>query len=268
MLSDLLKTKRMDPADIHIDPYGYDPAFHASAITLLEYLYKDYFHTQTWGLDYLPKDSPAILVSNHAGFLPLDALMLQHALYSTRKLLVRPLLEDFIMAMPFAASYLPRLGFARASRDDALRLLQEGQMVLTFPEGVKGLEKTVGERNKVKRFGRGGIIKLALMSGAPIIPVAIDGPGAAYPMYFRLRTIGELLGLPFLPVTPTFPILGPLGLLPLRVTLKIKIGKPINLNKRRLKNKAEEPFILEMNEKVRTVVKDLMYELHSSGGKN
>lgn len=267
MLFDILKTKCMDPADVDIDPYGYDHGFHESTLTVLDYLYKDYFRSQAWGLDNLPKDSPAILVSNHAGFLPMDALMLQHAIYSSRRLLVRPLLEDFVMAMPFAAGYLPKLGFARASRDDALRLLQEGQMVLTFPEGVKGLEKTVNERCKVKRFGRGGVIKLALKSGAPIIPVAIAGPGAAYPMFFRLRKIGGLLGLPFFPVTPTFPLLGLAGLLPLRVSLKIKIGKPMNINRGSGKNKAEEPFILEMNEKVRSIVKDLLQEACSSGGR-
>jgi len=267
MLFDLLKTRRLAPDEIDIDQYGYDHSFHEKTYPVLDYLYKDYFHAQTWGLDQIPKDSPAILVANHAGFLPLDALMLQHALYSSRKLLIRPLLEDFVMAMPFAAGYLPKMGFARASRDDALHLLQEGRIVLTFPEGVKGLEKMVNERCKVKRFGRGGVIKLAIKSGAPIIPVAIAGPGAAYPMFFRLRKVGGLLGLPFFPVTPTFPLLGPAGLLPLRVSLKIRIGKPISI-KRRKNSGADEPFILEMNEKIRSIVKELLQEILYSGAKN
>ncbi len=268
MMLDFLKTNRISPDDISVaDDYGYDPDFHKQAIPALDYLYKDFFHTQVWGMGHVPKDSPAILVSNHAGFLPLDALMLQHALYSTRGLLARPLLEDFVMAMPFGAGYLPRLGFARASRDNALDILDRGGLVLTFPEGVKGLEKTIHERCQVKRFGRGGVIKLALMSKAPIIPVAIAGPGAAYPMLFRLRGLGRMLGLPFLPVTPTFPLMGVLGLLPLPVSLRIVIGNPVDVDKRYKKNQAEEPFILEMNEVIRSMVKGLLTDARQAGGR-
>ena len=259
MLTEFLHTDRLDPAAIDVDPYGYDHAFHEKAMPILDYLYRDYFRANAWGMDRIPTDSPAILVSNHAGFLPLDALMLQHAIFVSRKILVRPLLEDVVMTMPFAAGYLPKLGFARASRSNAIHMLNDGFLVLTFPEGVKGLEKTRKERCKVKRFGRGGVIKLALMSRAPIIPVAIAGPGAAFPMLLRLRTVGRLLGLPFLPVTPTFPLLGPLGLLPLRVPLRIRVGTPMEVRMR--KDQAEEPFILKMNERVRSAVKDLVQEL-------
>ena len=259
MFTKILRTPRLDPGTLEVDTYGYDQSFHKAVLPVLDYLYNDYFTANAWGMDKIPTDKPAILVSNHAGFLPLDALMLQHAIFVSRKTLVRPLLEDVVMTMPFAAGYLPKLGFARASRVNAIHMLNDGLHILTFPEGVKGLEKTRNERCKVKRFGRGGVIKLALMTGAPIIPVAIAGPGAAYPMLFRIRSAGRLLGLPFLPITPIFPLLGPLGLVPLKVPLRIRVGDPMDI--RLKKGQAEEPFILKMNERVRSAVKELVQGL-------
>jgi 1-acyl-sn-glycerol-3-phosphate acyltransferase len=142
---------------------------------------------------------------------------------------VRPLVEDAVFHLPFLGPLINRIGGVRADPENAERLLARGELVAVFPEGVKGMGKLWRDRYRLQRFGRGGFIKLALRSGAPIVPVAVIGAEEALPMVAKVTWFAKSVGLPYVPVTPTFPLLGPLGLVPLPSKWRLRFGEPIDL---------------------------------------
>lgn len=215
-----------------IDAFGRDPAFERRAERALEVLYRKYFRVSVRHIENVPASGPVLLVANHSGSLPLDGAMLKLALSlehpAHRRL--RPLAENFVFHFPFVGVALNRFGAVRACQENAEALLREGEAIAVFPEGVKGLGKPFRKRYQLQRFGRGGFIRLALRTRTPIVPVAIVGAEETNPVIARLVRPGRTLGLPYLPVTPTFPFLGPLGLVPLPTKWTIEFGEPILLN--------------------------------------
>jgi 1-acyl-sn-glycerol-3-phosphate acyltransferase len=215
-----------------VDDFGRDPRATARWEPVLELLYARWFRVQTTGLEHVPSRGPALLVANHAGTLPYDSAMIVHAVrrdHPSRRD-VRPLIEDAVFHLPWLGPLINRIGGVRADPENAERLLARGELVAVFPEGVKGMGKLWRDRYRLQRFGRGGFVKLALRSGAPIIPVAVVGAEEALPMVGKVTWFTRALGLPYVPVTPTFPALGPLGLLPLPSKWRLQFGAPIELS--------------------------------------
>jgi 1-acyl-sn-glycerol-3-phosphate acyltransferase len=214
-----------------VDDFGRDPLYTARMMPLLEALYARYFRVAVRGAEHIPPGGRAIVVANHSGTLPYDATMLMVAVRKEtpggRDL--RPLVEDFVFHMPYLGVMVNRIGGVRACQENAERLLARDQLIAVFPEGIKGIGKLYRDRYRLQRFGRGGFIKLALRTGAPIIPAAIVGAEEIHPMMSRVTFLAKSLGLPYLPVTPTFPFLGPLGLLPLPTKWSIRFGAPLDV---------------------------------------
>jgi len=181
------------------------------------------------GLEHVPDDQPVLFVANHSGLLPWDGLALAETIEEAHGAARRPrfLIADWLITLPFVQPALARLGGVRACRENAERLLTSGRSVVAFPEGVKGAAKAFRDRYRLQRFGRGGAVRLALAAGVPIVPVAIVGAEETHPILFKLTAPARALGLPFLPVTPTFPWLGPLGALPLPSKWVISFGEPL-----------------------------------------
>lgn len=224
------------------DPFGRDPEIEARLRPVLDVLLDRIFKVQVEGREHVPSTGPALLVANHGGALPWDSLVLAAALSrpaaeagGERARSVRPLVEDPVMTAPFLGTLMTRLGCVRASQDNASRLLTRNEVVAVFPEGMQGLGKLYRQRHKLQRFGRGGFVRLAHKTGAPILPVAIVGAEETAPLlgkievFFRGSGVGD--GLPYLPVTPLFPLLGPLGLLPLPARWRIRVGAPIDVRR-------------------------------------
>jgi len=215
-----------------VDDFGLDPAYEGKIRPVAEFLYRSYFRTKTTGVENLPARGRCIIVANHSGTLPLDGLMLRTALRmesaGTRDL--RWLAEDFLFYLPFAGVFMNRVGAVRACQENAERLLGNDQLVAVFPEGVHGIKKLYRERYQLQRFGRGGFIRLALRMRATIVPCAIVGAEETNPLLYRLEYLAGLIGLPYIPVTPTFPLLGPLGLLPAPSRWRISFGEPVSLD--------------------------------------
>lgn len=215
-----------------VDDFGRDSAFAQRALGALEPIYRHYFRVEAQGLENVPSNGPVILVANHSGAVPWDVAMLtaSTALEHPTRRQLRPLIEDFLFHFPFIGTALNRLGAVRACQENAEALLGAGHAIAVFPEGVKGLGKSFRKRYRLQRFGRGGFVKLALRTGAPIVPVAIVGAEETHPVLARLVRPAAALGLPFVPVTPTFPWLGALGLVPLPTKWTIEFGTPIKLD--------------------------------------
>ena len=214
-----------------VDDFGRDPVYAARLEGLLDFLYLRYFRVETSGIQHVPARGRALLVANHSGMLPYDGTMVMHAMHREHPARrdVRPLFEDFVFHFPYLGTFINRLGGVRASQSNAERLLGRDEIIVVFPEGLKGVSKLFRQRYQLQRFGRGGFIKLALRTRSPVVPVAILGAEEAHPMLAKITWPSGAVDLPYLPVTPTFPLLGPLGLVPLPAKWYIRFGEPIDL---------------------------------------
>jgi 1-acyl-sn-glycerol-3-phosphate acyltransferase len=213
-----------------VDDFGYDPKFTASVQPLFELLYTLWWRVEVTGLEHVPAEGAGLIVANHSGVLPWDGMMVNLAVrheHPARRQ-VRMLALDMFALLPFLAPLLARTGAVRANPENGERLLRRGELVGVFPEGVKGVGKPYKDRYKLARFGRGGFVRLALRTGAPVVPCAIVGAEEVHPKIGAMDWIGKPLGLPYVPITPTFPALGPLGVIPLPSKWWIDFAPPIS----------------------------------------
>lgn len=219
----------MSERSFEVDEFGLDAHSLARARSLLDFLADRYWRIDVSGLEGIPADRPVLFVSNRSGVLPWDGLMIAHAVARQMPGEERPrfLVADWLVTLPFVQPFLARLGGVRACRENAERLLRSGHSVVAFPEGQKGAVKVFRERYRLQRFGRGGVVRVAIETRCPLVPVAVVGAEEVHPVLFKIETAARMAGLPFLPVTPTFPVLGPLGLLPLPSKWSIRFGEPV-----------------------------------------
>jgi len=243
-----------------VDDFGYDPIYDAKVKPLLDFLYTTYFRVEVTGIERVPSAGRCLLVGNHSGTVPLDGAMIKTALKrehpSARPL--RWLTEDFIYHFPYVGSIMNRLGAVRACQENAERLLAKEQLVCVFPEGVKGIGKLFAERYRLQRFGRGGFIKLCLRTQTPIVPVAVVGAEETNPMLFKIEYLSKALGLPYVPVTPTFPLLGPAGLLPAPTKWQIHFGEPIDFSAHGPETADDEILVGKLAERVRATIQGML----------
>jgi 1-acyl-sn-glycerol-3-phosphate acyltransferase len=192
-------------------------------------LYRQWFRIQMRGLDQVPASGAALVVANHSGVLPVDAIMLQAGLFADHPAHrnLRLLGADLVYEVPGLGRLARSSGHARADPASAGALLGAGELVGVFPEGYKGTGKPFRERYQLQRFGRGGFARTAISAGVPIIPCAIVGAEEIYPMIGNSQRAARLLGLPYFPVTPLFPWLGPIGAVPLPSRWIIEFGPPV-----------------------------------------
>jgi 1-acyl-sn-glycerol-3-phosphate acyltransferase len=243
-----------------IDEFGYDPAYERKVLPLLELLYDRYFRVEPHGIDHVPAEGRCLLVANHSGTLPLDGLMLRLAVHREhpRHRSVRWLAEDGIFHFPFLGNMTNRVGAVRACQENAERLLENESLVAVFPEGQKGIGKLFRDRYRLQRFGRGGFVKLCLRTRTPIVPVAIVGGEETNPVIARVEYLTKALGIPYLPVTPTFPLLGPAGLLPAPAKWKIFFGEPIDLEGYAPASADDEILVGRLTERVRGAIQTML----------
>jgi 1-acyl-sn-glycerol-3-phosphate acyltransferase len=171
-----------------------------------------------------------------------------------------------VFTLPFVGALARKTGQTLACNPDAERLLQVGELVGVWPEGFKGIGKPFRDRYKLQRFGRGGFVSAALRTGVPIIPVSIVGAEEIYPLLGNIRPLARLLGAPYFPVTPLFPWLGPLGLVPLPSKWSIEFGEPIE-TVHHGPNAADDPMLVfNLADQVRETIQHTLYRLLSQRG--
>lgn len=243
-----------------VDDFGFDPVYEQKVLPLFDFLYRRYFRVECAGVEHIPANGRCLLVANHSGTVPYDGLFLKLAVKREhpQKREVRWLTEDFIQHFPFVGSFVARVGAVRACPENAERLLAKDSLVAVFPEGVKGIGKLFRERYRLQRFGRGGYVKLCLRTKTPIVPVAIIGAEETNPMLGRIELLTKLLGVPYVPITPTFPLLGPLGLLPAPAKWKIVFGEPMALDGHGPEAADDEILIGRLSERVRATIQAML----------
>jgi 1-acyl-sn-glycerol-3-phosphate acyltransferase len=172
----------------------------------------------------------------------------------------RFLVLDWAFVLPFISAFMRRVGGVPASGHNAARLLEEDELVMVFPEGAKGTGKQFSDRYRLQRFGRGGFVEVALRTGAPIVPVAVVGSEEIYPKLADARPLARVLGAPFVPVTPTFPWLGPLGMVPLPSKWRIEFCEPIDLSEHGPDAAEDRRLLFEVTEQVSETIQGKLYE--------
>ncbi len=255
--------RRRITGEYEVDEFGFDREFTEQVLApALKVLYKHWFRVEVFGIDRVPSTGSALLVANHSGTVAMDSAMLSTALledHPARRHL-RLLGADFVFRMPLFGEYARKGGATLACAPDAERLLSTGNVVGVFPEGFKGVGKPFRERYKLQRFGRGGFVSAALRTGAPIVPVSIVGAEEIYPLIGDIKPLARLLGAPYFPVTPLFPWLGPLGMVPLPSKWLIEFGEPIDTAE--LADSADDPMaVFNLADTVRETIQQTLYRL-------
>ena len=223
-------------------------------------LYRGWFRVRSRGAEHLPAAGAAVLAGNHAGLLPFDGAMtvLDVLMHTDPPRLARAVVDRWAAGLPVVGAFLARLGQVEATPENFAALLAEGRLVLVFPEGMDGMRKPVTQRYRVQRFHT-GFVAQALRARAPIVPVAIAGSDDQAPILLDVKPLARLLRLPVAPVTPTFPWLGPLGLLPYPVRYRIAYGEPFHFHERFGPEGAEDPrLVRSLADQVRRSVQRLL----------
>ena len=263
-VGDVVVRARMAGRGLSVDDFGYDPAVARWVEPMVDAAFRYWWRADVLHADRVPVRGPVVLVANHGGvLLPFDALMIAAALRCAHPAgrRVRPLVEDVFYQAPHLGTFLARVGAVRADRANARRLLDGGSAIVVFPEGRQGLGKPYGQRYRLQRFGRGDFVRLCLETEAVLVPVAIIGAEEMYPVIGNVATLGRLLGVPHFPVTPTFPWLGLLGLVPLPTKWVIRFGEPVDLSGLRGTADPDDPALVgRLREEVRQRIQRMVLE--------
>ena len=249
--------------DYHEDEWGFDEQFAEAVFPLFDFLYRVWWRVEVDGVRNVPSHGRGLLVANHAGSLfPFDASMMTMAIMKEHPLPRWPrfMVLDWAFVLPFLSSFIRRCGGVPASQHNASRLLHEDELVMAFPEGVKGTGKPFSERYRVQRFGRGGFVEVALRTRSPIVPVAVVGSEEIYPKLAESPTLARAVGAPFVPVTPTFPWLGPVGLVPLPSRWRIEFCEPIDISEHPPEAADDRRVVFDISEQVRETIQGKLYE--------
>jgi 1-acyl-sn-glycerol-3-phosphate acyltransferase len=256
--------RRRALGEYEIDEFGFDAELNDSVLmAALRPLYRHWFRVEVRGIENIPAIGGALVVGNHAGTIGLDAAMVQLAILDEHPAHrhLRPLGAELVFDLPFIGMLARKAGATLACNPDAERLLAAGELVGVWPEGYKGTGKPFSERYRLQRFGRGGFVSAALAAGAPIVPCSVVGSEEIYPMLGNARLIARLLGLPYFPITPTFPWLGPLGAVPLPSKWVIEFGEPIDTSSLGSAGGEDPMLVFEVTDQVRETIQHNLYRM-------
>jgi 1-acyl-sn-glycerol-3-phosphate acyltransferase len=254
--------RRRVTGDYTVDDYGLDPEFaERFVMEIVRPLATKWFRVEVRGVENIPTDGGALVVANHSGTVPIDGLVTMFAVHETTGRHLRPLGADLVFKLPFVSELARKAGATLACNEDAHGLLRDGELAGVWPEGFKGIGKPYSERYKLQRFGRGGFVSAAIRTGVPIVPCSIVGAEEIYPMVGNVPSLARLLGVPYVPITPFFPLLGPLGLVPLPSKWIIEFGEPIRTDSYD-SGAADDPMLVfNVTDQVRESIQQTLYSL-------
>jgi 1-acyl-sn-glycerol-3-phosphate acyltransferase len=269
-LADLVAfARRRITGDYEVDEFGFDAELTDNVlIPPLRQLYQKWFRVEVIGAHNLPVEDGALLVANHSGTLPLDAMMTAVAVHDNHPTgrFLRMLGADLVFKTPVLGSFARKTGQTLACNADAERLLHDNHLVGVWPEGFKGVGKPFRDRYKLQRFGRGGFVSAALRTGKPIIPCSIVGAEEIYPKIADIKPLARLFGFPYFPVTPLFPLFGPLGIVPLPSKWYIEFGEPIRTDQFGPAAEDDPMLVFNLTDQVRENIQQTLYRLLSQRG--
>ena len=245
-----------------VDEYGFDHEIAEKLlIASLRPIAAKWFRIDVRGVENLPDEGGALVVSNHSGTLPVDGLMTVVTIHEHTGRFLRPLGADLVFRLPFVSSLARKGGATLACTEDAERMLAGGELVGVWPEGFKGIGKPFTERYKLQRFGRGGFVAAAVRTGVPIVPLSVVGAEEIYPLVGNVPALARLLGIPYVPITPLFPWLGPLGLVPLPSKWLMEFGEPIRTDEYDAGAADDPMLVFNVTDQVRETIQQTLFDL-------
>lgn len=252
--------KRRFTGEYETDDWGLDWEFVEVVRPFLEFMYYKYWRIETNGFENIPNYGRALLVSNHSGQLPWDGAMITTAIYAEHpyQRLTRNLYATWFPTLPFISTLLERGGQVMASVDNGTRLLEQDELVAVFPEGIKGVSKLFKDRYRLARFGRGGFVKMALNTQAPMIPISVVGAEETYISVYKSNSVAKIIGFPFFPISLRFPWLGLLGIIPFPTKWYIDIGEPIPTEQYGSDAAKNLVLVSQLSDQVRNVVQQMI----------
>lgn len=254
--------RRRLTGDYTVDEYGFDvEVTERFLMSALRPIAEKWFRVEVRGADNIPTTGGALVVSNHSGTVPVDGLMTMLAIHDTTGRFLRPLGADLVFRLPVVSSMARRSGATLACAEDAERMLSGGELVGVWPEGFKGIGKPFSERYKLQRFGRGGFVSAALRTGVPIVPLSVVGAEEIYPLVGNIPSLARLLGVPYIPITPFFPLLGPLGMVPLPSKWLLEFGEPIRTDEYDAVEAEDPMLVFDVTDQVRETIQQTLYTL-------
>ncbi len=254
--------RRRLTGDYPVDEYGFDAEVtERFVLAALRPLARSWFRIEVRGAENIPGTGGALIVSNHSGTIPVDGLMTMVSVHDHTGRFLRPLGADLVFRLPVVSALARKSGATLACQEDAERMLRGGELVGVWPEGFKGVGKPYAERYKLQRFGRGGFVSAALRTGVPIVPLAVVGAEEIYPMIGNVPALARLLGLPYVPITPLFPWLGPLGLVPLPSKWLLEFGEPMRTDDYDAGAADDPMLVFDVTDQVRETIQQTLYRL-------
>ena len=255
--------RRRVTGDYVVDEYGFDPEVtERFLMTALRPIAEKWFRIEVRGADNIPADGGALVVSNHSGTIPVDGADDDGDRSTTTPAgTCARSAPTWSSGCRSSARMARKSGATLACNEDAERMLGGGELVGVWPEGFKGIGKPYAERYKLQRFGRGGFVSAALRTGVPIIPLSVVGAEEIYPLVGNVPSLARLLGVPYIPITPFFPLLGPLGLVPLPSKWLLEFGEPIRTDEYD-DGAADDPMLVfNVTDQVRETIQQTLYSL-------
>ena len=250
-----------DPRLGDVDEFGRSERVREVARKAYDPLYRSWFRAEWDGLEKIPTSGGALLVANHAGAIPSDAPVIMHGIETELGRPVYGLADQFFKGAPFLGTLWARGGGVVAHPDNAYRVLRERQeLALVFPEGTKGTSKTYNERYRLRRFGRGGFVEIAMRAGVPIIPIAVVGNEEAMPVLFKLPSVAKAVGLPYFPITANMAF-GPLALLPFPAKFKLQVLDPITFDVPPDQPRYSRSLIMDESERIRQEIQEALFDM-------
>jgi 1-acyl-sn-glycerol-3-phosphate acyltransferase len=254
--------RRRLSGDYEVDDYGFDPEVaERLLLASLRPVAQKWFRIETRGVENVPAEGGALVVSNHSGTLPVDGLMTMLTIHDETGRFLRPLGADLVFRMPVVSALARKGGATLACNEDAERMLAGGELVGVWPEGFKGIGKPFSDRYKLQRFGRGGFVAAALRTGVPIVPLSVVGAEEIFPLIGNIPSLARLLGIPYIPITPLFPWLGPLGLVPLPSKWLMEFGEPIRTDEYEPSAADDPMLVFNVTDQVRETIQQSLYAL-------
>ena len=252
-----------DPRTGDVDEWGRSERVRAFVRKAYDPMYKHWFRAEWEGFDKIPAEGGALLVSNHAGAIPSDAPTIMHGVETELERPLYGLADHFFKSTPVVGTLWSRTGGVVAHPDNAYRLLRDQrQLVLVFPEGTKGTGKVYNERYRLRRFGRGGFVEIAMRAGVPIIPIAVVGAEESMPILFKMPAVAKALGVPYFPVTANMLALGPLGALAyFPAKFKLRVLDPITFDVPPDQARYSRSRIMDESENIRQRLQEELYDM-------
>ena len=260
VLQKIDELKNFEIAGSDPDEFGFGREGLRTYAPMMLFLYNKWFRVEMNGMENIPDSGPAIIVPNHSGQLPLDGGMIATACLTEKETprVPRTMIEKWFPTLPLISTLMARCGQVVGINENADRLLERGELLMIFPEGMKGSGKLWSQRYQLQKFTM-GFMELSIRFNAPVIPVACIGGEEQAPSFYNVEPIAKKLGMPYFPLTPQFPWLGLFGLIPFPSKYRIYIGKPMDFSSHAddLNNPAA---IRELADSVREHVQEMVNE--------